>query len=148
MRFSISENFEKRLVAALLAALVVFMLAAALCRHLAPEWNAYPLRASAGCLAWLGSLGMARAASLGIHVRVSVLENTASIRNRKRLHILADALFFLFAFAMLVVGLIVFIAAVRHPSPMAHPLICASIPAGSLLTMLRLAERLRGRRGA
>lgn len=143
MRFRIPENFEKIIIAFLLAALVVLMLAAAACRHLWPEFHRHPLNAAAACLAWMACVGMARAAYLGTHVKVAVLEGLVGVRSRVRLRILADAMFFLFALLAFGVGVAVVVDALRHPSPSSHPFICASVPFGAALTMLRLTERLR-----
>lgn len=141
------KDFEKNLLACLLAAMGLCMLAAAACRHLAPEWHPATLQAAAGCLTWLASLGMARAAGLGLHTRVSFIEELVSPRVKRRLNTVADIVFVLFSLVSLLVGLAA-VAASFSPQyqPHGHPLIYAAIPIGSALTIVRLMQRIRARR--
>lgn len=149
MRSFPGKNLEKNLIAALLAAIALCMLAAAVCRHLRPDWHEWPLKAAGGCLAWMASVGMARAALLGAHVKVSFFQALLPAAWRDRLARFADAAFLLFAVASLGVGCIVLALSLGDGAVRGHPLVYAAIPAGSLLTILRLVERLRqgGREG-
>ena len=144
MRPRLPDNLEKNLVSVLLAVLVPTMLAAALCRHLLPDLHAHVLKFAAGCLAWLASLGMARAATLGLHVRVSVLADAASDAARRRLATAADFVFLLFALFSYALGAIAFVGSLVREIP-GHPLIHAAIPVGSALTAYRLVQNRRAR---
>lgn len=138
------RSFEKTAIAALLALLVPIMLAAALCRHLAPQLHPPVLAAAAACLAWLSSLGMAHAAAENAHIQIPVLKNCVSKKNGRRLETAADCAFLLFSLASLVIGLVVLRRSLAPAGLPGHPVIYASIPAGSALTVFRLLQRLRG----
>lgn len=147
MKRILPESLEKHLIAVLLAAIVLIMLIEAACRHLWPEVQVYPLKVAGGCLAWMASLGMSRAASLGAHIRVSFVEMYVNDQNRRRLSRIADIAFFIFTVVSLVVGcLVLYRSLVRENIP-SHPIVYAAIPAGSILTMIRLVERLRAPSG-
>jgi TRAP-type C4-dicarboxylate transport system permease small subunit len=139
----IGENLEKNLIELSLAAIAVFMLAEALCRHLAPGIHAWPLKAAGGCLAWMASLGIARAAALGLHVKMAVLPLVLAEKGRRRLERLADAVFLLFSLVSLAAGCVVLVRSILRPDSPGHPLVYAAIPVGSALSILRLWERLR-----
>lgn len=147
MRSRLPENFEKNVMAFLLVILVAAMLAAPAARHLSPRHHPFILNLAAGCLAWIASIGMARAAYLGLHARVSVTEGLVSPNKRRQLHTLADTVFIIFAMLAFALGVAVVAEAVRHPSPTSHPFIYASLPTGAALTVVRLVRRIRERFG-
>lgn len=146
MRRPLGENFEKNLVSGLHACLALLMLAAAVCRHLVPPWHPPLLRTAGGCLAWLASLGMARAAVLGMHIKVSFLRELLPERDKPRLRRFADVVFLLFTVVSFGVGCLVFVLSFTRDAIPGHPLSYAAIPAGSALTAFRLQERLRAPR--
>ncbi len=139
------KDWEKHLLSGLLAAIAVCMLAAAVTRHCFPAWQTVPLRLAAGCLTWLASVGMARAAGLGTHTRVSFIEDLSTPRTVNRLHTVADLAFLAFSLCSFAYGCIVFAASIARPGGPGHPLIYAAIPIGSALTAVRLVQRLRAR---
>jgi TRAP-type C4-dicarboxylate transport system permease small subunit len=142
MKLRLPENLERDAIAALLAALLVLMLAAGVMRQLNPVWEGYLLRLASACLAWLVSLGMARAAALGTHIKTLSLVPLAPEARRRGLFRLADMVFFAFSLATLAIGCLVFCLALGRGFP-GHPLVYAAPPAGSLLTMLRIYGRRR-----
>lgn len=142
MKRILPDNLEKDCISALLAAIVVSMLAEAFCRHLLPGFHDWPLRAAGGCLAWMASLGMARAAALGLHIRVAFIEGMVAPRRRLLLSRIANAAFLIFSLVSLVVGCLVFFRSLTRANLPSHPLVYAAIPVGSLLTVIRLLERL------
>ncbi|MCD8349367.1 MAG: TRAP transporter small permease subunit [Planctomycetaceae bacterium] len=141
------KDWEKHLLAGLLAAIAVNMLAAAVTRHCFPAWQALPLKLAAGCLTWLASIGMARAAALGTHTRVSFIEDMAMPQTVDRLRTIADIAFLAFSLCSFAYGCVVFAASIARPGGPGHPLIYAAIPIGSALTAVRLVQRLRARLG-
>lgn len=143
MKLRIPDNLERNILLVLLPAMAVLMLAAAFYRHLFPSLPNAPLAAAGGCLTWISSFGMARAAARGLHIRVTVAEAAASEKTKKRLAILADAAFLLFAAFTFIIGCAVLVASARHPESPGHPLVYAALPLGSVVTMIRLVHRLR-----
>ena len=143
----IPDTFEKTAISVLLAALATLMLIAAFCRHLIPDYHPAVLKTASGTLAWMAFLGMARAAALGLHVRVSILEDAVSTWSRRRLALVADIVFLVFAIVTFAVGCVVFWLSLARDGLPGHPLIYAALPAGSLLTVVRLWERLHAAEG-
>lgn len=143
MRPRLAENLEKRLLSLFLTAIAFFMLAEAFCRHVLPGVHVWPLKAAGGCLAWMASLGIARAAATGAHVRITVLPLVVSPSGRRRLEHFADAVFLLFSLVSLAAGVVVLARSLARPDSPGHPLVYAAIPAGSVLSIIRLWERLR-----
>ncbi len=139
----IPDNFEKKAITFLLAALAVLMLAEALCRHLRPAAAPAVLKLAAACLAWMVSLGMARVAALGAHIRMSFLGGVVSAACRDRLSRFADLTFLLFAVSTFAAGSVALFLSLRYERLPSHPLVYAAIPAGSLLAIVRLIGRLR-----
>lgn len=140
------RDFEKNVIACLLAAMGLCMLAAAFCRHLAPELHPATLSAAAGCLTWLASLGMARAAGLGLHTRVSFIEDLVSPQAKRRLNTVADIVFILFSAVSLLAGCAaIWVSSSKQYQPHGHILIYVAIPFGSALTIVRLVQRIRAR---
>lgn len=142
------ENLEKNLIVVLLGAIVFFMLCEAFCRHLWPGTYAWPVKAAGGCLAWMASLGMARAAALGLHIRVSFVEGLCGDRGKRLLSRISDIAYLAFSLVSLAVGCVVFARSLTRANLPSHPAVFLAIPVGSVLTILRLLERLRAdRRG-
>lgn len=146
MRIRSFDNLEKNGLAILLAAMGLCMLAAACCRHLYPALHPFALRAAAGCLTWLASLGMARAAALGLHTRVSFIEDFVSPAAKRRLNEIADVGFLVFAAFSFAVGCVALRGGLAPPHAAERPFVLAAIPVGSLLAIIRLVQRIRKRR--
>lgn len=142
------RNLEKTIISVLLAALVPIMLLAAASRHLAPHYHPDILAAAAACLAWLSSFGIAHAAAVDAHIQIPILKTVVSPGNRRRLQAVADTAFLLFSAASLVIGVIVLHRSLTQSGLPGHPLVYASIPVGSVLTIYRLLQRLGGGRRA
>ena len=147
MKIRLPDNLEKNAISVLLGIMASLMITAAFCRHLLPEWRHLPLAAAGGCLTWIASLGMARAAALGLHVRMSVLERAVDRDNRRRLTVFSDGAFMIFAAFTLVVGCAVLASSFINQRSPAHPLVYTALPVGSILTMIRLVRRMRGEVG-
>ncbi len=136
------ERTEKFCLSALLSAIMILMLLEAGRRHLFPASEPWTVRAAAGCLAWLVSLGMARAAALGLHIRVSCIDTFVSPTTRHRFSQFADIVFLFFCLASCMVGLVVLYRSFYRPDLTSSPVVYAAIPAGSILTSWRLVHRL------
>lgn len=147
MKRWIPDDLEKRLTILLLAAIALLMLAQALCRHLLPWAAAWQLKAAAGCLAWLISLGMAGAAAQGTHIRMPFLAGLVPPAGRARLARFADLAFLLFALCTLAAGCVALYLSLGREQLPSHPIVYAAIPAGSLLAVVRLIGRLKTPRG-
>lgn len=143
MKRILPENLEKDLIVVLLAAIVFFMLSEAFCRHMWPGTYAWPVKAAGGCLAWMASLGMSRAAALGAHIRVAFVAAMSRARTRRTLALISDLAYLVFSVVSFVVGCVVFFRSLTRDNLPSHPLIYAAIPVGSILTIARLVERLR-----
>lgn len=138
-----SDTIETRILPVMLSMLVILMLAAAVGRHLLPDAHGHILRLASGCLAWTASLGMARAAAAGVHVRISVVADAVSPEVRLRLSLIADGIFLLFSLATLLIGCYVLAVSLARADLPGHPSIYASLPVGGGLTALRLVQRIR-----
>lgn len=136
---------EKYAIRLLLAAIAMLMLISPVVRRVWPGAAFQPLRLAADCLAWLISFGMARGASLGVHDRVVFLARRLGEGARRRLSLFADLAFLLFALTVLAAGVIAFARAWQGDGALAGcPLwVLAAAPTGAVLTIVRLAERLR-----
>lgn len=143
MKKLLPDNLEKHLASLFLAAIVPLMLLEAAARHLMPQYQLLPLKAAGGCLAWMASLGMARAAATGVHVKVGFVADMLAAPGRRRLSRFADAAFLLFAGASFGIGCFVLARSLTQQLAAGHPLIYAAIPVGSLLAAVRLRQRLR-----
>ncbi|MCD7898139.1 MAG: hypothetical protein LUG50_15945 [Planctomycetaceae bacterium] len=137
---------ERRALVVLLILLVPLMLVAAACRHLAPEYHHIPLRAAAGCLTWLVSFGMSLAAATGIHTRVTCCVDRAGPEAAGRCRAVADWSFILLAVLSFAIGVLVVATNLSRHGANFGAVVYAAIPAGSLLTIHRLAERRRAER--
>ncbi len=133
---------EDACLTALISALVILMLIEAARRHFFPGSSPWSIRAAAGCLAWLVSIGMAKAASVGAHIRVACIDSMVSPTVRRRLSQFADIVFLLFCLASFMVGTAVLYRSLLRTDPFTNRIIYAAIPAGSALTILRLLQRL------
>lgn len=144
MKRLLPDDFEKKLASALLVAIVFLMLFKVFSRHVFPgagDGNGY-LRAAGVCMAWMVSLGMARAAFLGLHLKISVSELFLPGRVVRRLDMFADLLFLAFAVFLLAVGIVVLYLVLTLREPSLDLAVYAAIPFGSALTIVRLLERL------
>lgn len=143
MKPLLPDNFEKNAISILLAVMAAFMIAAAVCRHLWPQWRHLPLSAAGCCLTWIASLGMARAAALGLHVRAGFIEKFARDKTRRRLGILSDAAFLVFAALTFAIGCAVLAVSLEKNGMSARIFVHGALPCGSVLTMGRLVRRIR-----
>lgn len=142
MKRFLPEDLEKDLSSVLFVAIVFFMLFKVCYRHLVPDAGNWPLRGAGICLAWMASIGMARGAALGLHLKAVATELFFPGRVVRRLDVFADLAFLAFAVFLLVVGTLAFFLALTTPERSIHLLTYAAIPVGSTLTVIRLLERL------
>ncbi|MCC8179790.1 MAG: TRAP transporter small permease subunit [Planctomycetes bacterium] len=140
------RDWDSWLIACLLTALAALMLGEAARRHLWPDSPAWTVKAASGCLAWLVSIGMAKAAESRLHIRVGSLLPLLPESWRGRAGIFGDSMFLFFCLASFVIGCVVLFRAFDRSIPDA--LVCLAIPVGSALTMYRLVERLLSTRSS
>lgn len=141
------DDLEKDLLALMIACLMGCLLVSIVTRHWWPAWHEPVIKCAAGFLTWMVALGSSRAASLGLHVRVVFFADLLPPAVRRRMFVLADLFFLLFAAAIFVASTDMAHYSFTNPVPRGHPLVYTAMPVGMLLTGIRLCQRLyRARR--
>lgn len=136
------EDLEEDLLIVVVLGLIACLFLSAIARHWAPRYHSDLLQASAACLTWITTLGTARAAALGIHVRIMFTAELAQPGLRWRMELFADVVMLLASLGIFAVGCAMVHYSLTHPVPRGHPLVHAAVPVGMGLTIVRLCQRI------